>query len=196
LGSTVPDASTVEEQTPQPSQAPERWFADQVHRYDGTLKGYLRGAFPTVQDVDDIVQESYLRIWRIRATENIRSAKGLLFAIARHITIDLIRRERSSPVIRVTDLSALSVFDDGPNPADVACTSEELAFLADAIARLPARCREIVILRKIKRVPQKEIARLLGISEQTVQVQVLRGIKRCEKFLLKGGIRGLDGYTK
>jgi RNA polymerase sigma factor (sigma-70 family) len=47
---------------------------------------------------------------------------------------------------------------------------------------LPDRCREIFILRKLKQVPQKEIASRLGISERTVESQVTRGMKLCEAF--------------
>jgi len=108
-----------------------------------------------------------------------------LFHIARHVAVDLIRHDRASPIKGVTDLADLRVLDTSPDAAEVACTREEIALLADAIDALPARCREIFILRKIKRVPQKEIARHLGLSEQTVQVQVSRGMKRCEKFLAR-----------
>ena len=184
------------EQAALPGAAPLAGCIDQVHQHDAVLKGYLRNAYPSLRDIDDIVQESYLRIWKIRAKETIRSGKDLLFEIARHVAIDLIRRQKRCPIEGVTDLAALDVMDHGPHPAEAACTREELALLADAIASLPARCREIVILRKIKRVPQKEIAQLLGISEQTVQVQVFRGVKRCETFLLKHGLQSSIGHEK
>ncbi len=71
----------------------------------------------------------------------------------------------------------------------MACTQNEIKFLAEAIDSLPARCREIVTLRKLQGVSQKDIAARLGISEQTVQVQVLRGVKRCEAYLTKKGVR-------
>lgn len=165
-----------------------RWFMDEVHRHDSQLKAYLHGSFPSVRDLDDVVQESYLRIWRARATQSIRSAKSYLFQVARHVVLDLIRHQRSSPIDTVTDLSDLRVLDSRPDAADAACSREEIVLLADAIDSLPARCREIFILRKIKQVPQKEIAFILGISVQTVQVQVLRGMKRCEKFLARRGL--------
>jgi len=172
--------------------APEehaRWFKEEVYPHDGQLKSYLRGTYLSAHgEVEDIVQESYLRVWKARATQSIHSAKGFLFQVARHVATDLLRRERASPIEGVTDLADLSVFDGGPNAAEAACTREEIALLADAIDALPGRCREIFILRKIKRVPQKDIARALGISEQTVQVQVLRGMKRCEEFLSRYGL--------
>lgn len=166
-----------------------RWFTEEVQPHESQLRSYLRGSFPSVRDVDDVVQESFLRIWKARARQTIRSAKDFLFQIGRNVATDAIRRECASPVDFVADLSASSVLENSPSAAEVVCTREELAVLADAIALLPARCREIVILRKIKRVPQKEIARRLGISEFTVQNQVSRGVKRCEEYLAAHGIR-------
>src|SRR5688500_14989442 len=41
-----------------------RWFVDEVHTHDIALKRYLRSSFPALHDVEDIAQESYLRIWK------------------------------------------------------------------------------------------------------------------------------------
>lgn len=187
-----------------PSSLPERspaatrgrWFADEVHAHDASLKSYLRGAFPAVRDVDDVVQESYLRIWKAQAIQPIQFAKAFLFKVARNIAINLVNRERVSPIDVVADLSTLTVIEDGPTAAEGACTREEILLLADGIETLPARCREIFILRRIKGVPQKEIAALLGISEQTVQVQVQRGVRRCEEFLRRHGVERGHGHAE
>jgi RNA polymerase sigma-70 factor (ECF subfamily) len=174
--------------TPEPASDHTRWFAEEVHPHEAQLKAYLRGSYPSVRDVDDVVQESFLRIWRARAGQSIASARGLLYQIARHVALDFIRHERMSPISSVTDLAGLHAYDERPDAAETACTREEIALLADAIDALPARCRDVFLLRKIKRIPQKEIARMLKISEQTVQVQVQRGMKRCEKFLTQRGL--------
>jgi RNA polymerase sigma factor (sigma-70 family) len=166
-----------------------RWFKAEVHAHDAQLRSYLQGTFPAVRDVDDVVQESYLRIWRAKAGQSIRSAKGFLFQVARHVAMDVLRKERGSPVNFVTDLAALPVLDQKADAAEFACTREELQLLACAVEALPARCREIVILRKIQRIPQKEIARRLGISEQTVQTQVFRGVRKCEQYLREYGVQ-------
>ena len=165
-----------------------RWFTEQVYVHHSQLKAYLHGSFPAVRDVDDVVQESYLRFWKANAQQSIRSAKAFLFQIARHVAMDQVRQQSSSPIQIVTDLDDLSVLDSRPDAADAACSREEVLLLADAIDALPARCREVFILRKIKRVPQREIGQILGISEQTVQVQVSKGMKRCEKFLAQHGV--------
>jgi len=61
-----------------------RWFEEQVQPQGAQLKSYLRGSFPSIEDVDDIVQESYLRIWKARAAQPIESARAFLFRVARN----------------------------------------------------------------------------------------------------------------
>lgn len=165
-----------------------RWFIEEVHAHDGQLKAYLRSAYPAVRDVDDVVQESYIRVWRRHAAKPIKSAKNFLFSVARHLALDLLRHERVSPIKPVTDLAGLPVMDGAAGSVETACTNEEVALLVQAIDALPPRCREILILRKLQGMPQKEIARRLGLSEQTVQVQVGRGTRRCEEFLRERGV--------
>lgn len=171
-----------------------RWFSEEVLPHNAQLKAYLRGSFPHVRDVDDVVQESYARLWKARAVQSVRSAKGFLFRIARCVATDTVRRERGSPVRAIADLAALCVAAEDSCGAEAACVREELALLADAIESLPPRCRQIMILRKLQRVPQKQIALRLGISEQTVQVQVLKGVKRCGEYLNARGVASAHPY--
>jgi RNA polymerase sigma factor (sigma-70 family) len=166
----------------------QRWFADEVQPHDSQLKAYLRGSFPSVRDVDDVVQESYLHIWRRQLAAPIRSAKSFLFKIARHLAIDALRHGQRSPFDDVADLDRSSVLDTKPNAAEAACTSDELDLLLEAVDSLPARCREIVILRKLRGLSQKEIALRLGITERTVEVQGTKGLNRCEEFLRRRGL--------
>ncbi len=169
--------------------APGQWFSDNIHPHDSSLKAYVRTSFPHLRDVDDVVQESYLRIWKARAAHPIQSGKAFLFTVARNVALNLMQRERISPVSAVANLTALPVLDDSVDVPETACTREEIALLADGIETLPPRCREVFILRRIQGVPQKEIAARLGISEQTVQVQVQRGVKQCAEFLRHRGVK-------
>ena len=136
-----------------------------------------------MRDLDDVVQESYLRIWKARAAQPINSAKAFLFTIARHLALNTLRRERRSPIVPVKDLTRLFVADHTPDASAAAALTQEIDLLVAAIAALPPRCREIFILRRLRGVPQKEIAACLGVSEQTVQVQAVRGLRRVEMHL-------------
>ena len=163
-----------------------RWFEDEVHTHDAMLKSYLRGSFPSV-DAEDIAQESYLRTWLANATRPIRSAKAFLFTTARHLALNSTRREPKSPIIAMPDLAALDVADGRGDAAEAAATNEEIALLTDAFDSLPARCREIFVLRKIQDIPQREVAALFNITESAVEKQVHAGFLRLGEFFTKRG---------
>jgi len=165
-----------------------RWFLETVHPHERSLRSYLRGSFPSVRDVDDVVQESYLRVLRSRLSEPVSHAKAFLFTVARHLAIDQARRDRASPVDVRQDLAEMAIIDERPGIADVLSVQEKVQLLGEAIAALPARCRTIVILRKLKGMPQREVAAQLGISEKAVEAQVSRGIERCARFLQRRSV--------
>lgn len=165
-----------------------RWFADEVQPHERALRAYLRTSFPVVRDVDDVVQESYLRVWQERAGRPVHFAKALLFKVARHLAIDFARRRNISPEQAVHDLEDLSVIHEEADVLTAVDTREKTRLLAQAIDSLPGRCREIVVLRKLQSVPQKEVAARLGLAEKTVEAQLARGVKRCEEFLRKRGV--------
>jgi RNA polymerase sigma factor (sigma-70 family) len=180
ISSAPPGVAVPEEQS--------RWFAAEVQPHHSHLTAYLRRAYPSVRDTDDVVQETYLRIWKARALQPIQSAKAYLFRIARNLALDAIRRGRTSPIDAMPDLAALPVMDQGAATAETVCANEEIALLAEALEALPPRIREIVILRKFQNLPQKVVAERLHISELTVQEQVYRGLRRIEKILVKRGV--------
>lgn len=189
---SLPSQSTPVATPPSPCVALEpndaRWFTKEVYPHDGRLKAYLRGSFPSVRDVDDIVQESYVRVWRRQMLGPLASARSFLFKIAKNLAIDALRREARSPVEQVSDLTGLKVLDGKPDAAEAACTSEELDLLLEALESLPPRCREVVILRKLCGLSPREIALKLGMSEGTVHVHGAKGVRRCEEFLRDRGM--------
>ncbi len=181
LPPTIPERSSCDEQT--------RWFAEEVQPHETSLRSYLKASFPTVRDVDDVVQESYLRLWRARAAHPIQCARAFLFGIARRFAVDVIRKERRTTAHEVVmDLSSLSVLEDKADAAEATSAHQEIALLAEAIHSLPARCREIMILRKLDRVSHQEIAQRLGISKSTVEVQIFRGMEKCTRYLRNCGV--------
>lgn len=177
---------TTSESSPGADQA--RWFTEEVQPHDSSLKAYVRGAFPAIRDVEDVVQESYIRVWKRQGQRPIASVKAFLFKVARHLALNALRHERVSPFLPVAEASLSGVVEDRPGTAEQVCTREEAMILFAAIDALPGRCREVYILRKLKGLSQKEIARELGISEQTVEVQIVRANHRCEAFLRERGV--------
>lgn len=165
-----------------------RWFAEEVLPHETMLRAYLRRHFPSLGDVDDVVQESYLRLIRARAEGRLRSVKGLLFTAARNAAVDIFRRKGSFAPTEVDQIDGGAVLDNRPGVVESISRSQELDLLAEAVESLAPRCREVLKLRKIYGLSHREIARVLGISEGTVHVQVGRGMRRCVEFMEARGL--------
>ena len=161
----------------------ERWFAEQVQPHEQSLRAYLRGKLQSPADVDDVVQDSYLKLWRRRALGAVQSPKAFLFMIARNVAIDLRRRRDVASADPITENAPLAVLEDNPGVVDLVSRQQELALLAEAIRALPERCQQVFLLRKIQGLSQREIAARLGISENTVETLVGRGNRRCADYV-------------
>ena len=175
-----------------PSAEQSQWFAKEVYAHNGQLKAYLRVSFPSVRDVDDVIQESYLRIWRARLTRPIHATKAFLFKIAHNLAIDVIREEQGVRTESFVDLEVLPVLglQDRSDAAALLRRKESIDLLSEALAALPNRAREIVFLRKFQAIPQREVAAMLGVSERTVEAQLAKGMRLCEDYLRKRDVKG------
>lgn len=163
-----------------------RWFAEEVKPHEKSLRSYLRQSVRSINDVDDIVQECYMRMLRVQAAGDVVSSRALLFTVARNVVRDLMRR---GAVAKLEPLGATTcLIEEGPGVVDFVSRKEELALLGEAILTLPERCREVFVLRRLKGVPQREIAIRLGISENTVETLVSRGIHACLQFMQEKGL--------
>ena len=168
----------------------ERWFAEEVQPHESALKSWLRRRFPWLLEVDDIAQDSILRLWRMKRAPNspaVSSSKAMLFAIARNAAVDAARRRAVVQFEPVAEIEQLSVLDHA-DVVEIVSTRQELEFLADALRDLPARCRQVITLTKIYGYTEREVAERLGISENTVRTQVVRGMLRCADYLRRRGV--------
>ena len=167
---------------------PSQWFADEVQPHEQSLRSYLSRALPTSADVDDIVQETYARLLRAKAKGEIRSTKALLFAIARNGVHDFFSRRGKLDFVPITENTVFPVLEGEADLVESICHEHELALLSEAINSLPERCREVLLLRKIKKLPQREIAKLLNITENTVESLAVKGVRRCADYLRAHGV--------
>ncbi len=165
-----------------------RWFAEEVQPCERSLRSYLRNVFPSLPDVDDLVQESYARLIRAREAGRVSYAKAFLFTTARNAALDLFRRRKTVSIESVADLDELSVIEDRPDAAEAISKQQDLEMLSEAVRALPARCRQVMTLRLLYGMSHKEIAAELRISGHTVKAQLAKGMRRCGEYLAARGL--------
>lgn len=171
-----------------PPSETSRWFAEEIQPHEPALRSYLRSAFPRLPDIDDLVQDAYARLIRARQAGRISYAKAFLFTTARNVALDFFRRRKVVEIDAAGDLTDLPVVFDGPDVREAVSKQQELELLAEAVKELPDRCRQVLTLRLLYGMSQREIALQLRISEHTVKAQLAKGVKRCAEFFEKRGL--------
>ena len=164
-----------------------RWFREELEPHEKELRAYLRGRFPTLPDLDDLIQETYARVFKARSNGGVQVARPYLFATARNAALDYFRRRNIAP-IELGENVLSNVVEDKPDAAEVASHNQEIALLHEAIATLPDRCRQVLIMRRIEGRPHAEVAKELGISEKTIDAHLCLALFKCRAYLLEKGV--------
>lgn len=165
-----------------PEASPDRWFAEQVLPHEALLRAWLRRHFTAAGDVDDLVQEAYVRVLEARATRPIVAPRAFLFATARNLALGRLRHQRVETDFALAEREAWDIYDENADVARSAARSQELELLTQAIQSLPTRCRQVITLRRIYGLSQKEAAARLGIAEHTVEAQTTIGLRKLADF--------------
>lgn len=161
-----------------------RWFARCVLPHEAALVRYLTRIWPNKDEVHDLRQETYVRVYEAAKRSRPALAKSFLFTTARHLVIDRARRGRVVSIEAVSDVEAASALVDEVTPERQQHAREELQLLAQAFRRLPPKCREVVWLRRVDELSQKEVAERLGVSIRTVETHLMNGMKIVADALL------------
>ena len=161
------------------------WFDEHVRPHESMLRGWLRSHFSTEHDVDDLMQEVYVRLLRAHEGGKVNSTKAFLFTVARNLALDRLRRRCVARTEPLVESEALSVLEEGEGIPETLARNQELEILTEAIQSLPDRCRQIFTMRKVYGLSQAEIAQRLGISDHTVSAQLTIGVKKCMEFMLR-----------
>ncbi len=167
--------------------ASQTWFIDEILPHEQHLRRWMGGRFSAIRDVDDLVQETFTRVIKAHATGPIVNPRAFLFVTARNLALNQLRHYKYECPPLEQESGRLSIVDEMICPMESAARVEELQQLKAAIQSLPDRCREIITLRKIYGLSQKEIAEKLGISISTVKTQVGIGMQKCIKHFRETG---------
>jgi RNA polymerase sigma factor (sigma-70 family) len=155
----------------------EIWFKREILGQEELLMRFLARVWPRRDELPDIRQEAYARVYEAALKARPEAPKAFLFATARHLMADRIRRERIVSIRAGGDTDFLNVLVDEISPERRASAGEELTRLAHAFDRLSNKCREVVWLRRVKELSQKEVADHLGLSEKTVEKHLRVGAR-------------------
>lgn len=144
-----------------------------------SLFGYLicLGLMP--QEADDIIQDSFVQLYRVqKSSGNIVNPRSWLFRVAHNLSVNLQRRERR--LVSTADGEPYAHLEGGrveADPEEIYAHKERLRLLATAISRLPQRQRECLYLRA-EGLRYREIAEVIGMTTSAVAESLKRAVVR------------------
>ena len=144
-------------------------FADPVYRF-------IRANLKDEERSNDIVQDSYEKLWRNVAEIEYPVVKSWLFSTAYHTMIDIIRKEK-----RITSLDIM----DESNFLTDSQYSDLNEILHDALNRLPDQQKSTVLLRDYEGYSYKEIGEITGMTEAQVKINIYRGRLALKNYIGK-----------
>lgn len=163
--------------------------ADEITHLYRTLRRHLARSVAGIvppKEVEDIVQEAYVRVCQVGKNRGIRTPRSYLYRVVRNLALDYLKCSES----RLADHLEQD-FDsgicNGVSPSDdtfeQASSDEEFGHFCEAVRLLPMQVRRAFVLKKVYGYSQTEIAREMRLSESTVEKHIALGIKRCTYYM-------------
>ncbi|MDR3261924.1 MAG: sigma-70 family RNA polymerase sigma factor [Tannerella sp.] len=160
-------------------------FAKLYMLYSEQVYGFALKLTKSPVEAEDILQETFIRIWDNRTNLSPTSFKSYLFKISYHLVVDHFRRQ-----LDTVDFEGYinSEYYQGTaeNETEQQINLDDYRkLIAESVSRLTPRQQEIFRLSRDEELPAKEIAVSLGISEKTVnnQLSIIIGILRADILL-------------
>lgn len=161
-----------------------------VSRFDAFIRRSARRRGLQGSDVDEVVQELRLRMWKSLGTaELIRRAKAsYIYRAAISASIDIIRRRRARKVDAVSIDDYADMMPDPHRAADARLEGQEVAAAVHRAISLLAESRRAVVRMYLAGYDREEIADLLGWTEAKTRNLLYRGLADLRKTLESWGI--------
>ena len=147
-----------------------------VEQYSDNLYRFVLKSIAHQENAEDIVQESYERLWKNRKKIDFEKAKSYLFTTAYHLIVDLSRKNKREKQIEESDTNRLYTENSMPDLKEI---------LNNALNKLPEQYKELILLRDYEGYSYKEIGEITQLNESQVKVYIFRARKILKEYIGK-----------
>jgi RNA polymerase sigma-70 factor (ECF subfamily) len=161
------------------------WVATEIIPHEAAVRAWCRRFRLSSEDVDELIQDAYCRIAMLNAIDHIVRPDAYYFSIVRNLLVRRLKRARVVQIDAIAEIEAFSI-DDTPSPERQAGARLDYLRMLALIADLPERCRQIVYMRRVDGLSQREIALRLGVTEKVVEKQVWQGVRALKDAWAEG----------
>ena len=146
----------------------------------------LRRIVP-VADIDDIVQETFIRAHEADVRKRIDHPKAYIYKTARNLALNFIAKKEHTSTSKLEDHSETDVYLEDVGNINHVESKEKFRLFCAAVRDLPPQCRKAFIMKRVFGFSIREIALKLDISESTAEKHIAKGVLRCADYLNENG---------
>jgi len=145
-------------------------------RYQSSLKYFISTYLVNPQDIDDVCQETFLRTYKSSLESEVLKPKSFMFRVAKNLIVSDFRKASTQLNEYVEDIDLVDAKLELDDLENNALAQEKLGVMCEAIAGLPNKCRQVVVMRKVYGLATKDIAKRMNISTITVSNYITKGM--------------------
>lgn len=142
-------------------------FSDRVYRF-------ILKSIRDIHKAEDIMQDSYEKLWKNAENVNFEKVKSYLFTTAYHTMIDIIRKDKRSSYVEETNLPEQSHENNYTDLGEI---------LKEAVDKLPEVQRMVLLLRDYEGYSYEEIGEMANLNESQVKVYIFRARVFLKKYI-------------
>ena len=148
------------------------------------------------EDVDDILQETYLQVHDQAERGDIRSLKDYFFRVARNAALKKKAEKYRTTISSIEDMAGFEPHSDQTETDISVHYSQKLEAFIEIANSLPPKCKQAFLLKKVAGLSQKQIARKMGIAESTVEKHLITAMHRTVSEMNKRGYSVKSKHSK
>ncbi|MBD63708.1 MAG: RNA polymerase subunit sigma-24 [Halobacteriovoraceae bacterium] len=162
----------------------KNWFNQAVRSHERPLTRYVKNLLRALPPAQEVVQETFLKLWKHGPFEAERPQKVWLYKTSRNHAIDIIRKEDKMSTLTQEQEEELSCPNEIPS---VRLEKKQLEkFVLDLVKELPPKTQDMVRLKFQEGLSYKEISSITGESTNSVGVTLHRAILHLRAAAEKG----------
>ncbi len=161
----------------------EEVFLDSYASLKSVISRYLKRP----EDVEDIVQEVFVRTYAAKRKSRILNLRAYFFTTARNLSLKHIALHANKMTDQLEDLGISEVYDYRMTLESLYEANEQFGIFCEAVRELPPQCRRVLILKKVYGLSHVEIAERLNITVSTANQHLAKAIAKCTLYMRERG---------
>lgn len=151
--------------------------------YRAQLVSAIKGIVRSTDDIEDIVQETFVKSYEAELKQEIRYERTYMLRTAKNLALNHVSRASERHNQSLDDMDTLPHNLTSVELEKQVESKERFLNFCRATDTLSVEVKRVFLLKKVYGMSQRDIAQYVGLSESTVEKHVAKGLLQCSLYL-------------